>query len=169
MSTAGLLHPRRHDAGVRPNHHGFTLLELMVALTVAAVLASLALPAFGDAIRKARRSDAYQGLAAVQQAQEQWRSQRNAYAASLTHAADHATAPGLGLATAATPHGYYTLAVAEAGPSAYTLVATAVAHRSQAADGACRVLAARVSGGSLSYGAGHPSVDWTDPQRCWAR
>jgi len=52
--------------------------------------ASMALPTFMDSIRKSRRTDAFNAIANVQQLQERWRSNRNAYAASLNNAADPA-------------------------------------------------------------------------------
>ena len=42
---------------------GFTLVEVMIALVVVAVLAMIAVPAYQDSIRKSRRSEAFTALA----------------------------------------------------------------------------------------------------------
>ena len=152
----------------RETASGFTLVELMIAVVVVALLASIALPSFMDSIRKSRRSEAFASLAQVQQAQERWRSNGSSYAESLTNAAN-GTPPGLGMASATTAKGYYTLSLSGAGASGYTVTATAVAGTSQASDGNCKVLAAQVQGGNLSYGSGADAAAYPDANRCWAK
>ncbi len=151
---------------------GFTLVEVMIAVAIVAILAAVALPTFMDSIRKSRRTDAFSAIANVQQLQERWRSNRSAYAASLTNAPDHATTPGLGLASARTAKGYYDLALSGTGAAGYTVTAASVSNTSQANDSRCAALGARVAaGGNLSYGSGATTatIDWTDANRCWAR
>ncbi len=151
---------------------GFTLVEIMIAVAIVAILAAVALPSFMDSIRKSRRTDAFNAIANVQQLQERWRSNRSLYAASLTNAADHATTPGLGMAAARTPGGYYDLALSGTGAAGYTVTAAAVSGTSQANDTRCAVLGARVAaGGNLTYGSGASAaaINWADPNRCWAR
>lgn len=147
---------------------GFTLVELMIAVVIVALLASIALPSFMDSIRKSRRSEAFAALAQVQLAQERWRSNGSSYAESLTNAAN-GTPPGLGMASATTAKGYYTLSLSGAGASGYTVTATAVAGTSQASDGNCKVLAAQVQGGNLSHGSGAAAAAFPDANRCWAQ
>jgi general secretion pathway protein G len=48
--------PRAADDGQRANADGFTLLELMVALTLIMILASFAVPTYTTAIRRAREA-----------------------------------------------------------------------------------------------------------------
>lgn len=150
---------------------GFTLIEIMIAVAIVAILAAVALPTFMDSIRKSRRTDAFNAIAAVQQAQERWRSNKSSYAtnAQLT-LAPTADPPGLGL-SATSASGYYTLALSGVGAVGYTVTATAVAGTSQAADTHCAVLAARVAGGDLTYAGAAAAIDWAnpDPNRCWAR
>jgi type IV pilus assembly protein PilE len=146
---------------------GFTLVELMIAVLVLGVLAALAYPTFVDSFRRGRRADAMAALAAVQQAQERWRSNHANYSTSLGE---------LGLPSS-TASGHYGISVAAPAPGEGTLatgyVATAVGAdgSSQAADAQCRRLSVRQIGGTLgyagcgscasfSYGATHP---------CWAR
>ena len=91
---------------------GFTLIEALVAVAVLAILTSVALPSFMDSIRKGRRADAVAALAAVQQAQERWRSNRNAYTTELTAEPDD-DPPGLALPDASAK-GYYAITVDDA-------------------------------------------------------
>lgn len=157
-----------------PPQCGFTLVELMIAVVVVALLAAIALPSFMDSIRKGRRSEGIAALMAVQQAQERWRANRPTYSASVDNASSDAVVPGLGL-PGTTPTGYYAISV-QAPPEPWTWAtgyearAVAVAG-SQLADGDCKVLAVRMQGGNLTYGSG-ASADamlWPDAGRCWAR
>ena len=163
------------QAPVATGTAGFTLIEAMIAVAVVALLTAVALPAFQDAIRKSRRSDAYQALSAVQQAQERWRGNHAAYAASLTNAVDDET-PGLDM-SAASPKGHYTLSVGNASATGYAVTAVPAEGSSQAKDGNCQRLRIRAAGGNLSYGsagagaadAGDADFDWSASNRCWAR
>jgi len=143
---------------------GFTLIELLVAVVIVGVLAAVALPSFVDSIRKSRRADAFTAIAAIQQAQERWRGNNAAYTSSLT-----------ALNTSSqSASAYYTLAVSDASASNYVVTANAVAEKSQAQDGSCKVLAVQVLGGNLKYGSGASApIDWTaaepDAGRCWAK
>ncbi|MBL8287912.1 MAG: prepilin-type N-terminal cleavage/methylation domain-containing protein [Rubrivivax sp.] len=149
---------------------GFTTIELMIAVVILAIVLSLAFPSYQGAMRKSRRTEAFTALSTVQQAQERHRSTNTAFTTLLT-AATTATPPGLGLVTR-TPTGYYDVTIGSADATTYVATATAVTGTSQAADGACAVLAVRMDGGNVRYGSG-ASIDWTstntDPQRCWAR
>lgn len=59
---------------------GFTLLDVLIAVAIVAILASLALPNFHDALQRGRRVDAITSLLGVQVAQERWRANHPAYA-----------------------------------------------------------------------------------------
>ena len=73
---------------------GFTLIEVMIAVVIVAILVAVALPAYQNSIRKSRRSEAFAALSNVQQMQERHRSSQPVYAASLTDARN-AVPPGL--------------------------------------------------------------------------
>ena len=62
---------------------GFTLLELMIAAAIVAVLAAIALPAYKDSIRKARRAEGKDFTMEIMQLQEQFRSENFTYATGL--------------------------------------------------------------------------------------
>ena len=66
------------------SQRGFTLLELMIAVAVIAILASLAYPSYLDSVRKSRRADGMAALMNVQLAQQKLRSNCRFFAGSLT-------------------------------------------------------------------------------------
>jgi type IV pilus assembly protein PilE len=148
---------------------GFTLVEVMIAVVIIGLLAAIAIPAFTDSVRKSRRADAFSALSAVQQAQERWRGNNASYASALANTATGTNPPnGLGM-SATSSSGYYGIAISGAGATGYTVTATSVSGTSQAADGDCKVLAARMNGGNLEFGSGATAATFPDANRCWAR
>ena len=152
---------------------GFTLVELMIALVIVAVLASIAYPSYLDSVRKGRRAEAFTALSTLQQAQERWRSNNASYTTTLANTATSGTPPnGLGVAST-TSSGFYTVSVGSASATGYTATATASSGTSQANDGDCKVLGVQMAGGTLKYGSGASSITWSDANpdvgKCWAR
>lgn len=148
---------------------GFTLIEIMIAVALVAILAAVALPTFQNSIRKSRRTDAFTALTAVQQAQERWRGNNPAYTVTLADLA------GI---TSPTPGDRYRLALAAAPASAplsgaYTAIATA--QNAQADDAGCQQLGVMVAGGALIFASGtlisgvNFAASAPDANRCWAR
>jgi type IV pilus assembly protein PilE len=157
--------------GLRARTQGFSLIELMIAVAVVGILLAVALPSYQSSVRKGRRAEAINAINAVQQAQERWRANHANYASNLDATPDADTLPNV---SATTPNSYYALAIDRSSTSpgtTYTVTATATGP--QAADTVCATLGARVAGGTLSYGSGSTSVDWTatnpDANRCWAK
>jgi type IV pilus assembly protein PilE len=136
---------------------GFTLMELLFAMAVVAILSAIALPSFADATRKARRLEAVSALLQLQLAQERWRADHARYGGSPAEI-------GFAVATAG---GSYTLAIAEADEAGY--VATATAASPQAGDTRCRTLKLVQRGGQTA----RLSVDATGTEAagprnpCW--
>jgi len=151
-----MLRSRLQRHGVR----GFTLIEIMIAVAIVAILAAIALPSFLDSVRKSRRSEAFAALSALQQAQERWRGNNASYGA-LTDLAG---------VSANTPNSHYSISVSVNGPPAPPgYVATATGQGGQAADGACKMLGVRVEGGNISYGSGATALTFPDANSCWAK
>ena len=96
---------------------GFTLIELMIALAIVAILVALALPAFQDVIRKSRRSDGMEALVDIHLTQERYRVNNITYAdlSDLGYASD----------TIASPDGHYNLTVTNHTTTNYTITADA--------------------------------------------
>ena len=90
---------------------GFTLVELMIAVAIVAILVALALPSYSRYIRKANRGEAQQLLMNWANNQEIWRANDTNYA----------TTGELPLPT----HDRYVFSLADLTATTYTLIATA--------------------------------------------
>ncbi|HOB94864.1 MAG TPA: type IV pilin protein [Aquabacterium sp.] len=134
---------------IRTPQRGFTLVELMIVVAIAALLLGLALPSYNDSVRRGRRSDAADVVTGVMHAQERWRGLNPRYSDNL--AALNQPTQSLG--------GYYSLALSAVSGAGYTLTATAVSGRSQASDSGCTTLTVTVANGNPTYA----------PAACWGR
>jgi len=86
---------------------GFTLIELMIAVAVVAILAAIAYPSYTEHVIKTKRTEGRALLNRIAAEQERFFTARNQYAASITAARP----AGLGL-TATSEKGCYLAAVA---------------------------------------------------------
>lgn len=120
---------------MRKSMRGVTLIELMIVLVIAAILASVALPGYRRYMIRANRSDATAALLQIQQAQEKFFIQNGRYAL----VAQQSLAPPFGLGIGATSgHGYYNVLLVDgATPTQYSASITPVAGGGQAADTEC--------------------------------
>ncbi|MCP5419133.1 MAG: type IV pilin protein [Gammaproteobacteria bacterium] len=107
----------------RPEVQGFTLIELMIAVAIVAILAAIALPAYQDQIRKARRGDAEAVLLEAAQWMERYYTANNRY--------DDPANPGnppTGFPLTKSPKAggdtFYTIAISAVSANAFTLTAT---------------------------------------------
>lgn len=145
------------NRSVRRRERGFTLVEMMIAVAVAGVLSSIALPSFQGVLHQARRSEALVALMQVQAAQERWRANHRAYG----------TLAEIGVAPT-TPGGHFTLSVANLGEDGYDVLATATGG--QARDRNCRVLRLRLDGATVSRASGPDALvanTTAKNRRCW--
>ena len=136
---------------------GFTLVEIMIVVVVVGILLAVALPSFMDSIRKGRRSEAFAAMAALQQAQERFRSTNTTYSAAL---------PG-GISALSSPAGHYAISVVSATATGYEILADGTGS-GQANDANCARLGIRVVGGSIQYASG-ASLAYADTNPCWSR
>lgn len=77
------MHRKKGSAGAR-RCGGVTLIELLLAMAVLAILLALAWPSYGEFVRKSRRLDAVASLYRVQLAQERYHAAHYRYAESLS-------------------------------------------------------------------------------------
>jgi type IV pilus assembly protein PilE len=157
--------PSIHRAAKR----GFTMIELMIALVVIALLAAVAYPAYTDAIAKNRRAEGVAAIAAVQLAQERWRSNNDTY--SSTYDATNKKFTDLNVSAQSGPEGYYLLSISDASDFGYTVTATAVSSKAQASDTNCVRLQIQVERAIVKYrsGAAAGALDDTNQYKCWSR
>lgn len=115
---------------------GYTLLEIMVVVTIVAIVASIAIPNYTGYLRKARRSDAMATLSEFANAMERYKLTNGNYIG-----ADAGAVPGppvaavFGSFAPLDGTAYYTLTIEALTTTTYTLRATPVAVLSQATDG----------------------------------
>jgi type IV pilus assembly protein PilE len=138
---------------------GFTLVELIVAMVIAAILAAVAIPAYSSYVRKSRRTDAKSALLNLASLEERLFSTTNAYSA---------TATDLGYTgwPATVGSGYYTVSMAATDVVAATTTAaatykiTATAIGDQMKDTQCLTFTV------TSAGVQSATPD-TNPPTCW--
>jgi len=111
----------------KAKHRGFTLIELVVAIAIIGIIASIALPSYLEYVKKGRRAAAQSHLMDVAQRQQQYLLDTRSYAASLS---------ALDLTTPSDVSGFYTItiAVGEGGPPSFTATATPISGSAQASD-----------------------------------
>jgi type IV pilus assembly protein PilE len=105
---------------------GFTLFELVIAVAIAAILATLAVTSYSHYVFRTRRADAKHMLTSIAHSEERWYATYNRYTADPSK---------LGYADPfISPHGYYEMALAVTGADAQAYVVTAMPIGSQAED-----------------------------------
>ncbi|MFA6053027.1 MAG: type IV pilin protein [Methylobacter sp.] len=119
---------------MRTKVRGFTLIELMIAVAIVGILASIAVPSYLEHVRKGKRSEAQGALVSFANAMEQWRLQKSNYLGAATGGGDTG-APTIFSAVVPISGGTitYNLTISAVTATTYTLTATAAG--TQAADG----------------------------------
>jgi type IV pilus assembly protein PilE len=95
---------------------GYTLVELMIAVGVVALLGAIAYPSYASYVGKSRRSDATVALLGAAQAMERFYSEHATYTG--------ATLGSTGLYPGSSSHGYYSLAITAQSASGFAISAT---------------------------------------------
>ena len=118
----------------RPSR-GFTLIEIMIAVAIVAILAGIALPSYQEYVRNSRRVDGQNSLQQLMLAQEKIRSNNDKYTTALGD---------LGV-SGTSADGHYTIAITSADGTGY--VATATATGDQAKDTTCATMTLTLTNG----------------------
>jgi type IV pilus assembly protein PilE len=146
---------------------GFTLIELVVAMLIAATLAAIAIPAYSNYVRKARRVEAKTALLDIASLEERFYSTQNIYTPNLSDL-------GYGAGTTVTlPSTYYSVAApvvvvatpptatTAGSPATWTVTATALVD--QLKDTSCKTFTVTSQG--LQSSTDSSNVDST--AICW--
>lgn len=118
-----------------PRAHGFTLIELMIAVAILAIIAAVAIPMYQDYIQTARVGTLINNIATIEVFQEDFRLRNGAYQAGEWDAGPDAGLADLGWAPQDDDGTVYTITVAG---NTYQVTATDAAGTT-----VCRVFPAR--------------------------
>jgi len=130
---------------------GFTLIELVVVMVIAGILAAIAIPNYTAYIQRSNRSDARSQLLMASQFMERVRNESGTYAGATLPATLQQSPP--------TGTARYTVAVGNLGPGTYTLTASAVGQ----ADPTCTTMSLTQTGVrnfTTTNGGGSMDVCW---------
>jgi type IV pilus assembly protein PilE len=90
---------------------GFTLIELMIAVAIIAILAAIAVPSYSEYVTRAKRADGKAALLQVQLAEEKWRANHTSYGSSTD------------IGISSSPDNHYAITYADIGANTYTATA----------------------------------------------
>jgi type IV pilus assembly protein PilE len=150
---------------------GFTLIELVVTMVIAAILAAIAIPAYSNYVRKSHRTDAKSALLDLASLEERYFSTQNSYSSNWSDLGYGASAANG--ASIASPNGYYTLSpptvvtataptsTTPGTPATYSFTATATGN--QLKDTTCKTYTVTSAGSRTAQDAS--STDTTSS--CW--
>jgi type IV pilus assembly protein PilE len=148
---------------------GFTLIELVITMLIAATLAAIAIPSYSNYVRKSRRVEARSALLDMASLQERYFSTQNVYSATPSDLGFSGSYP------VTVGNGYYTVALTQntaanpptatsAGTAAlFEFTATTVATSDQAKDTTCAKFVVNSQGVQSSQNAGGTDTTAT----CW--
>ena len=147
----------------RPRSRGHTLADLLVALAIVALLATIAVPSYRGQLERARRSEARAALLAIAAAQETHYLECRRYASELDADSAPSCDPSRLRLPVATPDGAYTVAITSADTDGWSAQATARPAGSQARDSSCREIALDSAGHRTARDTEGRSTD----AECW--
>lgn len=131
---------------------GFSLIELMIAMAIVAIVTAVALPSFQDTVRKSRRADAKAALLQVATNQEKYRANNTSYTTSLTNLGFSAAS------NADSTDGYYTINVTAADATSFTATAAPKTGTAQVGDSCSFIL-----------NQNGPDISTATKKSCWGK
>jgi type IV pilus assembly protein PilE len=137
---------------------GFTLIEIMIAVGVIAILSAIAIPSYTDYIRRARITEATSALGSMRVKFEQFFQDNRTYAAACT------VAPAVSVAMLPVDTANFTFACPVLNGTNYTITATGLAGTTMAGF-TYQMAMAPLTGVVMST----PSLPtgWTTRPDCW--
>jgi type IV pilus assembly protein PilE len=155
---------------------GFTLIELVVAMVIAALLVSIAIPAYSSFVRKSRRTEAKSTIMDLASLEERYFSTANVYSSTPSDLG-YGTATWSATSGITVGSGYYQVlqpqivaAVApttttSGSPATFTITVIPVATNDQAKDTACASFTVTSSGARSATMTSQTGPDNTPT--CW--
>lgn len=130
-------------------YHGYTLIELMVSLSIVALLTIIAVTSYTVQVRNSRRVDAINTLFGIALAEERYRTSNTTYGTLAQVWNSVTTSTG----------GYYTLGISSVSATAFTATATATGDQANDVEGStsCSTLTYTMSSGTITK----------SPSNCW--
>jgi type IV pilus assembly protein PilE len=160
MNNLTALRPRRERD---QRMAGFTLVELVVTMVIAAILAAISIPAYSNYVRKARRVEARSAVLDIASLEERWFSTNNSYT-NLPTNLGYTGAAGTAFAVGS---GYYNVLVATTTATSSTILATytitATATGDQVKDTQCQQFVVSSQGTQTAQNAASAVTTST----CW--
>ena len=137
----------------RPSRQtGYTLMELLITVSIITIITSIALPSYQNHVMRSHRTDAMGGLLRVANAQEKFYLQNNTYTSDLGD-----------LNITGTANDYYTLSISGADINGFTATADAKSSGPQGDDSDCQSFTVDATG---ALGATNSSNADTTTE-CW--
>ena len=152
------------------SHSGFTLIEVLIALTILAIIAGIAYPSFTAYITTARRTDGTINLTRIHALQEKFFTQCGIYAAGFG-AAQNCAPPGVLLGTGLTQDGYYNITIAPglSGTTLTSFTLTATPVGSQATNDSLKCSTITLDNTSRKGATGSDSTFDAFGGHCWKK